>query len=505
MVRGLAVRSFPYYSLQRSEVTPDREEFRTLSRRHNVIPIYTQVLADLDTPVSALLKIGLNDTCYLLESVEQEERVGRFSFLGNSASLVFSSHGQKVTVCTKGRTRTTQVPDPLGALEELMAQYHPAPVRGLPPFYGGAIGYLAYDAARTFIDLPDNTPDDLALPEMLFLLTDTMLVFDHANRTLQIVHNAQVEGDPDRCYDAGLAAIDAVLGRLSQPEPARPRLALPQDEAPFHSSFTGEQFMTAVEHCQRSIAQGDATQIVLSQRLSTPIEAAPLDIYRVLRTLNPSPYMFYLQLPGFQLIGSSPELMVQAEAGQVAVRPIAGTRPRGSDPEEDAQLARQLLADEKERTEHLMLVDLGCNDLEQVCEEGSVRVDERMGIERYSHVMHLVSHVTGRLAKERTLFDLLRATFPAGTVSGAPRARAMEIIDELEPVRRGPYAGCVGHIGFGEVMNTCITIRTLVLKDGLAHVQAGAGIVAASNPAKEYEKTLSKARVLLQAASVQRR
>lgn len=238
MVRGLAVRSFPYYSLQRSEVTPDREEFRTLSRRHNVIPIYTQVLADLDTPVSALLKIGLNDTCYLLESVEQEERVGRFSFLGNSASLVFSSHGQKVTVCTKGRTRTTQVPDPLGALEELMAQYHPAPVRGLPPFYGGAIGYLAYDAARTFIDLPDNTPDDLALPEMLFLLTDTMLVFDHANRTLQIVHNAQVEGDPDRCYDAGLAAIDAVLGRLSQPEPARPRLALPQDEAPFHSSFT---------------------------------------------------------------------------------------------------------------------------------------------------------------------------------------------------------------------------------------------------------------------------
>ncbi len=504
MVRSLHIRSLPNLSLPCSQVKPSREEFRSLCQQYNLIPIYTEVLADLDTPVSALLKIGADDTCYLLESVEQGERVGRYSFVGNGASLTFSAHGRTITLRTGDGCHTETADDPLEALEKLMSRYKPAPVQGLPPFFGGAIGYLAYDAARRFLDLGDGPPDELGLADMFFLFTDSMIIFDHANRTLLAVHNARVEGDPDRCYDRALAAIDELLEKLSRPEPPRPRLALAPQLPSFRSSFTEERFITAVEECQRYIAQGTADQIVLSQRLTTPVQAEPLDIYRVLRTLNPSPYMFYLQLPECHLIGSSPELMVQVQDDRVNVRPIAGTRPRGRTSDEDAQYAGELLADEKERAEHLMLLDLSVTDLRKVCEEDSVQVDERMSIERYSHVMHMVSHVSGRLAKDRTPFDVLRATFPAGTVSGAPRARAMKIIDTLESVRRGPYAGCVGHIGFGGNMNTCITIRTLVVKDGLAHVQAGAGIVAASDPKKEYEETLKKAQVLLQAASVQR-
>jgi anthranilate synthase component 1 len=504
MVRSLHVRSLPNLSLPCSQVRPSREEFRSLCHQYDLIPIYTEVLADLDTPVSALLKIGINDTCYLLESVEQGERVGRYSFVGNSAAMAFSSHGRTITVRTNGSCQTDTVDDPLEILEELMSRYHPAPVADLPPFFGGAIGYLAYDAARGFLDLDDGPPDDLGLAEAFFLFTDTVLIFDHVNRTLLAVHNTKVEGDLDQCYDRGLAAIDDLLEKLSRTEPPRPRLALPQQQASFRSSVTEEHFIAAVKECQRHIAEGTTDQIVLSQRLSTPVQAEPLDIYRVLRTLNPSPYMFYLQLPDCQLIGSSPELMVQVQDDQVSVRPIAGTRPRGRNSEEDAQYACDLLADEKERAEHLMLLDLSITDLRKVCKEGSVQVDGRMSIERYSHVMHMASHVSGRLAEDRTPFDVLKATFPAGTVSGAPRVRAMQIIDELEPVRRGPYAGCVGHLGFGGNMNTCITIRTLVLKDGVAHVQAGAGIVAASDPKKEYEETLKKAQVLLQAASVQR-
>lgn len=370
----------------------------------------------------------------------------------------------------------------------------------LPPFCGGAVGYLSYDLVRFFERLPEKSEDPLGLPDCQFIFTDTLLIFDHVKHKILAVANARVEGDADAAYDQAVAKIDALVERLRQPlpqeAPPSPKEASP---APLQSNLSQAEFEAAVRHAKEYIAAGDAIQVVLSQRLSRRTRAEGFDIYRALRSLNPSPYMYYLSYGDVRLVGSSPEVLVTQNAGQITLRPIAGTRPRGRSEEEDRRLEAELLADEKERAEHIMLVDLGRNDLGRVAQAGSVRVDELMSVEKYSHVMHIVSNIVADLRPDRDQYDVLRACFPAGTVTGAPKIRAMEIIEELEPHRRGPYAGAIGYFSYSGNMDTCITIRTLVLQDGIVHLQAGAGIVADSVPEREYQECLNKARALLRA------
>lgn len=473
----------------------------SLSRTYNLIPVYREIIADTETPVSALAKLGRGPAAFLLESVEGGERLGRYSFLGNSALYTFRSYGHRVELgFPDGRRVQERVQDPLARLEELLAAYRPAPVPGLPRFYGGAVGYVAYDAVRFLERLPDGNPDVLGTPDLAFMITDAVIVFDHVARRIQVVVNTLVNGDPGQAYDQAMRRIEDIIGRLHGDAGLAPLsgLDLGAAAAPrFRANVTRDDFCRAVRRAQEYIAAGDIFQVVLSQRLSAPLRRDPFDVYRVLRSVNPSPYMFYLNFGDHQLVGSSPEVMVRLEGRRAELRPIAGTRPRGRNPLEDQRLEAELLADAKERAEHIMLVDLGRNDLGRVCRYGSVRVDELMVVERYSHVMHIVSNVSGELAPGYTAFDLLRATFPAGTVTGAPKVRAMEIIDELETTRRGPYAGAVGYIGFSGNMDSCITIRTVIVQDGQAHVQAGAGVVADSEPEREYQETLNKAQALL--------
>lgn len=502
----------------RPAVVPTKEEFLRYAEEAALIPVYTEVIADTETPVSALLKLGPAPYRYILESVERGERLGRYSFVGNTASLIFKSKGNRVFIGRPqaaggivGAFEFTEVEaaDPFEALRELFRRYRPAPVPGLPRFYGGAVGYLSYDMVRFFERLPETKPDTLGAPDSYFLFTDTVLIFDHAQRTLKIVVNAHLDGkEPEQAYAEAVSRIEETLERLGGQGAPLPVLTLSGrgavafDPAKLSSNFDRASFEDAVRACLEYIRAGDIFQVVLSQRFHVPLKAAPIDLYRALRAVNPSPYMYCLEFPDLAVVGSSPEVMVQLENGIARLRPIAGTRPRGRTPEEDEALAKELLEDAKELAEHVMLVDLGRNDLGRVCEYGSVKVDEMMVVERYSHVMHIVSNVVGRLAPGRDLFDLLRATFPAGTVSGAPKVRAMEIIEELEPVRRGPYAGAIGYFGYSGNMDSCITIRTAVIKDGTAYIQAGAGIVADSDPAREYEETLNKARAMLKAIAL---
>ena len=480
---------------------PSRDEFLNLSRTYNLIPVYREIIADTDTPVSALAKLGRGPVAFLLESVAGGERLGRYSFLGSNALCTFRSYDHRVELgFPDGRRVQERVKDPLARLEELLAAYRPAPVPGLPRFYGGAVGYVAYDAVRFFERLPDGNPDELGTPDLAFMITDAVIVFDHVARRIQVVINTPVNGDPGQAYDQAVRRIEDVIARLHGDAGLAPLsgLDLGAAAAPrFRANVTRDDFCRAVQRAKEYIAAGDIFQVVLSQRLSAPLRRDPFDVYRVLRSVNPSPYMFYLNFGDHQLVGSSPEVMVRLEDRRAELRPIAGTRPRGRTPHEDQRLEAELLADAKERAEHIMLVDLGRNDLGRVCSYGSVRVDELMVVERYSHVMHIVSNVSGELAPGYTAFDLLRATFPAGTVTGAPKVRAMEIIDELETTRRGPYAGAVGYIGFSGNMDSCITIRTVIVQDGQAHVQAGAGVVADSEPEREYQETLNKAQALL--------
>jgi anthranilate synthase component 1 len=390
--------------------------------------------------------------------------------------------------------------DPLACLEEILSAYRPVDVPGLPRFFGGAVGYMSYDMVRFFEELPDDTEDDLGLPEMVFLITDTILIFDNVLQKIKVVSNAHIEGRSlTEAYQEACDKIHHLIERLKKPaEPPKPP---PPRVGPFSlsSNFTKEDYLKAVEKTKDYIAAGDCIQTVLSQRLATDIRAHPFDIYRALRTINPSPYMYYLQLGELTILGSSPEILVRHEGERLILRPIAGTRPRGKTEEEDQRLERELLADPKERAEHLMLVDLGRNDLGRVSRLGSVEVDEFMVIERYSHVMHIVSNVIGTIRPECTCYDVLRACFPAGTVTGAPKIRAMEIIEELEPTKRGPYAGAIGYFSFNGNMETCITIRTLVIINRRAYLQVGGGIVADSDPEREFEETMNKARALVKA------
>jgi anthranilate synthase component 1 len=467
---------------------PTLEEFKTLGNQGYLVPIYREVAAGSDTPVSAFLKVKHGSHSFLLESVEGGQQAAYYSFIGTEPYKVIS-------------TREGDKADPLRLIADEMNRHKLAPVSGLPDFCGGAIGYLAYETVRRLEELPSPTSNPLNLPESVFMFVDTLLIFDHATNKIKIVSCARPDGDADSTYQAALEKIEELADRLKQPlkDPQPPKTDRPIKSARISSNMTREEFEANVTKAKKYITEGEAIQIVLSQRLSRRTNAHPLDIYQALRGINPSPYMFFLDLKDFQLIGSSPEILVRAASGTVTTRPLAGTRPRGKTNLEDKQLEEELRADEKERAEHIMLVDLGRNDIGRVSLPGTVKVSELMDVERYSHVMHLVTNVEGRLRPELTPFDALRACFPAGTVSGAPKIRAMEAIAELEPDKRGPYAGCVGYFSFSGGMDTAITIRTIVTTNGTAHVQAGAGIVYDSVPAREYEETLNKARALLKA------
>ncbi len=455
-----------------------------------MVPVYRELLADLETPVSAFLKIATGDYSFLLESVEGGERLARYSFLGTEPYRVIET----------GPGTSAGPVEPLALVEAELAKYRLVPVPGLPRFHGGAVGYLSYEAARYFEELPSPEANPLHLPEAVFMLTDTLLVFDHLQHKIKVVSHVRLEGDIERAYAQGVERIDRLVDRLSKPL-ATPVLGpgngLPS--SPARSNLSPEDFQARVARGKEHINAGDIIQVVLSQRLARPTQAAPFTIYRALRSINPSPYMYYLHLGKAHIIGASPEMLVRVEDGVVTTHPIAGTRPRSADAAQDAALAKELRADEKERAEHIMLVDLGRNDIGRVSLPGTVRVPELMTVERYSHVMHLVSHVEGKLRPEYSSADALRSCFPAGTVSGAPKIRAMQIIAELEPDKRGPYAGAVGYFAFSGNMDTAITIRTIVLVDGVAYVQAGAGIVADSVPEREHQECLNKAMALLKA------
>jgi anthranilate synthase component 1 len=484
-------------------IKPTFEEFCRKSEEGNLIPVYREILADLETPVSAYLKIG-GPYSYLLESVEGGEKWARYTFLGGDPEVIISSKGPELTITRNGVSESRPMgSDPLEALEEIMSAYEPVAMEGLPRFFGGAVGYLSYDMVRFFEDLPDETEDDLGLPDMVFLITDTILIFDNVLQKIKVVSNAHIEGRPlletyQEACDKVHRLIDKVKAPVEPPKSPPPRIG----PLAMTSNFSKADYLKAVEQAKEYISAGDCIQTVISQRLATDIRAHPIDIYRALRTINPSPYLYYLQLGELTILGSSPEILVRHEGDKLILRPIAGTRPRGETEEEDEALEKDLLSDPKERAEHLMLVDLGRNDLGRVSVLGTVEVDEFMIIERYSHVMHIVSNVIGTIQPSRTSYDVLRASFPAGTVSGAPKIRAMEIVEELEPTKRGPYAGAIGYFSFSGNMETCITIRTLVIINKRAYLQVGGGIVADSDPETEFEETMNKGRALVRAVEL---
>ena len=480
---------------------PTIEEFRKVSEKANCIPVYRELPMEGESPISAFQKLPQSEYAYILESVE-EGKHGRYSFLGIEPGLVLRCKGREAEIL-RGDVRETitlKDRDPLHLLKECMSKYKAVSREDLPPFYGGAVGYLSYDMVRFFERLPDENTDDLGLPDLHFILSQTLIIFDHSSSSMKVVSNAYIEGDPDRAYREAIDKIERMIGYLKKDVPEE-SLQETQREPVIESNFSEGAFCEAVRKAKEYIKKGDILQVVLARRLKAALNSSPFAIYKALRRINPSPYMFYLKFGDTYLVGSSPEILVRVYDGQVTIRPIAGTRKRGKTSDEDKSLERNLLGDEKERAEHLMLVDLGRNDLGRVAKVGTVKVTEFMAIERYSHVMHIVSNICGELEAGKDPFDVLRASFPAGTVSGAPKIRAMEIIDELEPIRRGPYAGAVGYFGFSGSMDTCITIRTVLVQGNEVYVQAGAGIVADSVPAREFQETANKAEALLKALS----
>jgi len=488
---------------------PGFDTFRSLAQGHKFVPIYRQLVGDTLTPVTAYCKTLWGTSSFLFESVVGGERVGRYSFLGSDPFLTISAYGTRLVVTDGEKTEERKSADPLKDLEELLARYPSPHLPGLPRFVGGAVGYAGYDTVRYSERLPDAPPDDRGLPDMQFAFYDRMVLFDHINKTILVVAHARADGEhPQAEYESACRRVDELCRQLQRGQADLQLTDITlggEPEKNWTSNFTREGYCAAVEKCKEYVRAGDAFQIVLSQRLQRETTARPLDIYRALRVVNPSPFMFLLRSPEVTLIGSSPEIMVRVEDGTATIRPLAGTRRRGVSDEEDRRLAEELLADPKERAEHVMLIDLARNDVGRVSEFGSVRLSDVMVVERYSHVMHITSNVTGKLLCGKTALDALRAGLPAGTVSGAPKVRAMEIIDELEPHRRGPYAGAVGYVDFTGNMDTCIALRTIVMQGQTAYVQAGAGLVADSVPESEYEETLSKAKGLLKAIEVAER
>ena len=498
------VQSFPM-----RQYFPDIERFRQIAKQHELVPVYRQLLGDHLTPVTAFEVLGRDDHAFLLESVVGGERIARYSFIATSPSLVYQcAAGSSAIFSGMGAPRESETADPLHDLEQLLPRrkYFHAP--GLPNFTGGLVGYASYDTIRYYEGEKLSNPpkDDRRLPDLQFALYNELVIFDHVDKTIKVVANADLVKHPDRevAYRDACRRIDELVQRLSQPpvsklgeiDPTQP-LTLK-----FSSNMTREQFEEAVLKGKEYIKAGDIFQFVPSQRLRVQSEANPFDVYRALRIINPSPFMFYLKSPSCTLIGSSPEILCRVMDGIVTSRPLAGTRRRGATPEEDQALEKELLADPKERAEHIMLVDLHRNDVGRVAKVGTVKIDDVMTVERYSHVMHITSNVMGELEDGMTALDALRVSLPVGTVSGAPKVRAMQIIDELEPTRRGPYGGAVGYLDFAGNMDTCIALRTMVWKNGVYDVQAGAGVVADSIPANEYEETMTKARAMLKAVEI---
>ncbi|MBF0340250.1 MAG: anthranilate synthase component I [Magnetococcales bacterium] len=492
-------------------IQPSLRQFHTLATLGNLVPVYREIMADLDTPVSAFLKVaGEQPYAFLLESVQGGEKWGRYSMIGLDPLALFTVHGNRVAIRdTRDETTRHEEGDPMGILKQYMSRFRPVAVEGLPRFHGGAVGYFSYDMVRCFEKIPDANPDLLGCPDAQFMITDLTLIFDNLLGRLKVVVNVLVEPGQslDRLYQQAVERIDAVVERLHTGSARLPDVfpGRPVGEADFEHETPREVFEAAVRQAKEYILAGDIFQVVLSHRLSIPFAHPPIAMYRALRATNPSPYLYFMRLGDFSIAGSSPEILVRQEGEIATVRPIAGTRRRGEDVAQDLALEQELLADPKEVAEHIMLVDLGRNDLGRVAVNGTVRVTERFVVERYSHVMHIVSNVEARLKPGLDAFDLVAATFPAGTVSGAPKIRAMEIIDELEVSRRGPYAGAVGYISFSGNMDLAITLRTAIIKDGRLHVQAGAGIVADSVPEREYEETREKARVVLRAVDLVQR
>jgi anthranilate synthase component 1 len=467
---------------------PTLEEAKELKSSGNLIPVYREISADLETPVSAFLKINRGGYSFLLESVEGGERMARYSLIGTEPYKIIT-------------TKTGDTDDPLSLISAEMSRYRIVPIEGLPRFCGGAVGYLSYETIARFENLSSPEKDPLGLPEALFMFADTLLIFDHITHKIKVLSYARLDGDIEAAYAQAVSRIEELAGRLAQPVPQEPHNnpGMKMASAQPVSNFTSGQFEAAVNKVKDYITDGEAIQVVLSQRMAQPTAASPFAIYRALRSINPSPYMFFLDCRDFHIIGASPEILVRVEDGMVMTRPLAGTRPRGSTTAEDLALEQELRNDEKEKAEHIMLVDLGRNDIGRVSQPGSVKVSDLMQVERYSHVMHLVTHVQGKLREDLTAFDALRACFPAGTVSGAPKIRAMQIIAELESEKRGPYAGAAGYFSFSGNMDMAIAIRTMVMTKGVAYTQAGCGIVYDSIPELEYQETLNKAQALLKA------
>jgi len=469
---------------------PTLEEVKEFKGQGNLVPVYREIVADLETPVSAFLKINRGGCSFLLESVEGGQRLARYSFIGTDPYRVLTTRGEDKT-------------DPLPLIEEELNKYQVVQVADLPRFCGGAVGYLAYETVTRFEELPSPESDSLNLPESMFMLVDSMLVFDHVMHKIKVLSHVHLDGDIDVAYQQAVDRIESLIDRLNQPlQPApRAKADTSANGGKLSSNLTKEQFEAGVLKIKQYITEGEAIQVVLSQRLAQPTSVAPFEIYRALRTINPSPYMFFLDFNDFHIVGASPEILVRVEDGLVMTRPLAGTRPRGKTAEDDMRLEQELRNDEKERAEHIMLVDLGRNDIGRVSQPGTVEVSDLMDVERYSHVMHLVTHVQGKLRSDLNAFDALRACFPAGTVSGAPKIRAMEIIAELEPEKRGPYSGAAGYFSFSGNMDMAISIRTMVMNKGVAYVQAGCGVVYDSVPEREHEESMNKARALLKAIS----
>jgi anthranilate synthase component 1 len=487
-------------------IHPSYNEFCRLAKQGNLIPVYQELLMDLETPLSFFKRLERDRYAFLLESVEGSEHWARFSFLGTRPYQIFKARGKRIEIIEKGKKRSFVSDTPLDSLAELLAGWRPVPVPGLPPFSGGALGYVAYDAVAQLHAIANERKDPLDTAEIFFIFVQTLVAFDNLKHTIKVIDNVRIDGETNlrKTYEQATARIQTVIASLKK----KPRGIEPRDLSPttgkrkFTSNLTRSEFHRAVGRAKEYIRAGDVIQAVLCQRLETETTTDPFEIYRALRVINPSPYMYYLELEDLRVIGSSPETMVRLTNGTIELRPIAGTRRRGATPDEERELEADLLSDPKERAEHIMLVDLGRNDVGRVADVGSVEVNELMAIERYSHVIHIVSNVRGKLAPDKSAFDLFVSAFPAGTVSGAPKIRAMQIISELEPEKRSLYAGAIGYFGYNGNLDTCIVIRTIVMKGKKVFINAGAGIVADSDPEAEYQETLNKARAMLTAVEL---
>ena len=483
---------------------PELEQVKELAKTYNIIPVSLEVYADLETPISIFKRLEHSKFCFLLESVEGGEKWGRYSFIGKNPFITVKGNGNLTELKFRNGKLKTIEGNPIEIMKDLMAQYVGAPVKNLPRFNGGAVGFFGYDTVRYFERLPNIPNDNLSIPELHFMFTDEIIAFDHLKQKLHIIVNLHVEGSVERCYNTVVSRIKEVYSEIQTSRqilsdiPLTKRTAAGKDFE-ITSNVSRERFCENVNRAKEYIRNGDIFQVVLSQRLCIKTDCNPFNAYRALRTINPGPYMYYLKFDGYILAGSSPEMLVRVEGRKVETCPIAGTRKRGMTPEQDEELESELITDEKDRAEHIMLVDLGRNDIGRVSKFGSVKVNSLMHIERFSHVMHIASNVSGELQDGVTSFDALSAVLPAGTLAGAPKIRAMEIIDELETVKRCQYGGAVGHLGFDGNLDSCITIRTIVFKDGNAYIQAGCGIVADSVPEMEFEESMNKAMALLKA------